>query len=241
VIWVYYSGHGTQQGWGISSEEDGKNECICPTDCDEAGYIGDNWLNSCFAAKLPKGSQAVMMFDCCHSGTMIDLPYQYRKSDGGWERTRPANPNAAFVLYLSGCCDNQYSIESPYYAGIFSGFYKTGGALTTQFLSTAEKYGDNAPLKKYLDRIQSSSNLIDNGQEPCLSSSHRISVKQSFDNFLSGGVKIRKHCSTCDDKGTVPCGKSECPQKRSGWFSFHPCPNGSCRKACPTCEREKRN
>jgi len=201
----------TTCSYSISSEEDGKNEEICPTDYAQEGCISDDWLNVNFAAKLPQGAQAVMMFDCCHSGTAVDLPYQYRKADGEWRRTRPANPDSGFVLYLSGCSDSQLSTEGKYDAGMFAGIlpeaimpemlstYKRGGALTTQFLSTAEKYGDNAPLKKYLDHIQSSDNLKENEQEPCLSSSHRISVKQSFSNFLAGGVHIRTEAESSSE------------------------------------------
>jgi len=211
VIWVYFSGHGGQGSTSVSSEEDGTDEEICPTDYAEEGCIVDDWLNTNFAAKLPQGAQAVMMFDCCHSGTAVDLPYQYRKADGEWRRTRSANPDSGFVLYLSGCSDSQLSTEGKYDAGMFAGIlpeaimpemlstYKRGGALTTQFLSTAKKYGDNAPLKKYLDHIQSSDNLKENEQEPCLSSSHRISVKQSFSNFLAGGVHIRTEAESSSE------------------------------------------
>jgi len=49
------------------------------------------------------------------------------------------------------------------------------------------------------------------------------------------------HCSTCDGEGTKLCGKSECPKKLTGWswFSPHPCPEGSCKKTCPTCLGDK--
>merc|ERR1711964_159025 len=43
-------------------------------------------------------------------------------------------------------------------------------------------------------------------------------------------------CSRCDGKGTVPCEKSECPKRTTGWFSRHPCPKGSCRKKCTACQ-----
>jgi len=199
VIWVYYSGHGTQNKEGYaSSEEDKLNEGICPTDYHRSGMIWDNWLSSEFAKKLPQGTQTIMMFDCCHSGTCLDLPYQY---DGEWKKTRPANPDDPFVLYLSGCRDGQLSREDNCtsvfnvmldFDHFFNGVNQGGGVLTTKFLNSAKKYGDDAPLKKYLDNIQSSIKLnwLYN-QSPCLSSSHRISVNQSFSNFLDGGVKIK--------------------------------------------------
>merc|ERR1711964_239055 len=184
VIWVYYSGHGCQnEDDYAASEEDKRDEAICPTDCDDVGLIWDNWLSSDFAKRLPQGTQTIMMFDCCHSGTALDLPYQYEK---GWEKTRPANPDDPFVLYLSGCSDRQLSKEANalYFDGFLNGWpLKTeeqrGGVLTSKFLRTAKKHCDNAPLKKYLDSIQLGFKL--NWlywQSPCVSSSHRISVKE---------------------------------------------------------------
>merc|ERR1711964_374595 len=191
VIWVYYSGHGCQnEDDYAASEEDKRDEAICPTDCDDVGLIWDNWLSSDFAKRLPQGTQTIMMFDCCCSGTMVDLPYQYKK---GWEKTRPANPDDPFVLYLSGCSDRQLSQEAYALTGWgLTTEEQCGGVITSKFLRTTKKYGDDAPLKKYLDHIQSSLKL--NwwyGQSPCVSSSHRISVNQSFSNFLDGGVKIK--------------------------------------------------
>jgi len=215
VTWVCYSGHGGQKEGHAPSEEDGIDECIVPSDIEKSmkkfgdyasGYITDNWLNTNFVAKLPQGSQTTVMFDCCLSGKLLDLPYRYQ-TNGEWKETRSVNtgPDAGFVLYLSACKADEYGHETYYEPGIFDKKRK-GGTLITEFLYAAERYGknNNASLKMYIDLIQSSPKLKDINQTPCLSSSHSINVNQSFGKFLTGGVKIRIKCRKCDGSGKVP-------------------------------------
>lgn len=37
----------------------------------------DDWIQDHFVKKLHRYSETVVVFDCCHSGTLMDLPYQY--------------------------------------------------------------------------------------------------------------------------------------------------------------------
>lgn len=52
-----------------------------PVDYASAGQIRDDSLYDNLVCALPEGSHMMSLMDCCHSGTVLDLPYKYR-SDG---------------------------------------------------------------------------------------------------------------------------------------------------------------
>jgi hypothetical protein len=59
-------------------EEDGYDETILPTDFKTAGQIRDTELNRQMVAWIPRGVTLHAVFDSCHSGTMLDLPFETR-------------------------------------------------------------------------------------------------------------------------------------------------------------------
>lgn len=76
-LFFHYSGHGgTQQDAG-SDEVDGNDENLVPSDYQTAGCIVDDELHSILVASLPVGVRLTAIMDCCHSGSVFDLPYTY--------------------------------------------------------------------------------------------------------------------------------------------------------------------
>lgn len=77
VLFFHFSGHGSQVTDPTGQEADGKNECLCPVDCMgkpwPAAVIVDDYLNDLFFENLPEGVRLTCVYDCCHSGTMMDL------------------------------------------------------------------------------------------------------------------------------------------------------------------------
>ncbi|RGB33249.1 caspase domain-containing protein [Rhizophagus diaphanus] len=73
----HYSGHGGQVKDDAGDEEDGFDETIMPVDFMTNGQIIDDELHALMVAPLPKGVRLTVIFDCCHSGTVLDLPYVY--------------------------------------------------------------------------------------------------------------------------------------------------------------------
>ncbi|KAF5838042.1 metacaspase type II [Dunaliella salina] len=69
LLFLHYSGHGTQLPTDDPEEPDGKNECICPSDLD---VISDNDLTKIFAPLSKKNVKLTFVADCCHSGTLLD-------------------------------------------------------------------------------------------------------------------------------------------------------------------------
>ncbi|KDQ54323.1 hypothetical protein JAAARDRAFT_38487 [Jaapia argillacea MUCL 33604] len=83
----YYAGHGFQEKSDDpnSTEEDGMDECILTSD---QGVIYDDYLYKALVTPLPVGSSLVAIFDCCHAGTMLDLPHGRCNSAWKWKQRR---------------------------------------------------------------------------------------------------------------------------------------------------------
>ena len=139
-VLVHYSGHGGLTVDRSGDEVTGYDSCIFP--CSESGEvecITDDEIRAALAERVPARCKLTAVFDCCHSGTCLDLRYtlggrdaltiltenrRYRRTDGE-------------VLFLSACADQQVAEESVAPTGAGA----TGapvGALTTAFLAAVE-------------------------------------------------------------------------------------------------------
>eukprot|EP00548_Thalassiothrix_antarctica_P001388 CAMPEP_0194147066 /NCGR_PEP_ID=MMETSP0152-20130528/22502_1 /TAXON_ID=1049557 /ORGANISM="Thalassiothrix antarctica, Strain L6-D1" /LENGTH=329 /DNA_ID=CAMNT_0038847753 /DNA_START=90 /DNA_END=1079 /DNA_ORIENTATION=+ len=81
AIFLHYSGHGTKVKDRDGDEADGYDEALVPVDYQEEGLINDDDLYDILCKPLAKGATMVSLMDCCHSGTILDLPYIF-KADG---------------------------------------------------------------------------------------------------------------------------------------------------------------
>lgn len=73
----YFSGHGMRQRSLHGDEIDGFDETICPVDFETNGMILDNYINHTLVRPLIQGVTLHAIFDSCHSGTVLDLPFVY--------------------------------------------------------------------------------------------------------------------------------------------------------------------
>ncbi|KAJ2771729.1 Ca(2+)-dependent cysteine protease [Coemansia nantahalensis] len=76
-FFFHYSGHGVTNESDNSEEIDGRDEAICPVDFETKGQIVDDVMNKIMVRPLPRGARLTAIFDCCHSATALDLPFQY--------------------------------------------------------------------------------------------------------------------------------------------------------------------
>lgn len=78
-LFFHYSGHGGRTQDLDGDEEDGYDECIYPVDFKQTqpGYILDDEIHDILVRSLPMGCRLTGLFDCCHSGSVMDLPYMY--------------------------------------------------------------------------------------------------------------------------------------------------------------------
>ncbi|KAF2201521.1 peptidase C14 [Delitschia confertaspora ATCC 74209] len=76
-LFFHYSGHGGQTKDLDGDEDDGYDEVIYPVDFRTAGHIVDDEMHRIMVSPLQPGVRLTAIFDSCHSGSALDLPYIY--------------------------------------------------------------------------------------------------------------------------------------------------------------------
>lgn len=172
-IWFQYSGHGLQVMSKTRVDED-IDEAILPLDYRVAGFITDNDIYDII--KQAK-CRVMLIFDCCHSGTVCDLHwcYEYENSSFtrsiGNKKTITSNPN---IICLSGCKDTQSAAD-----GYSSSKQESMGVFTDAFITCLDKLNYKTNIMTLYSEIVDSIQKSGFSQVPVLSCS---SVIPSF-NF----------------------------------------------------------
>lgn len=63
------------------TEADGFDETLLPCDFETHGQIVDDTINECLVRPLREGVKLLAIIDACHSGTVLDIQYQYCGKD----------------------------------------------------------------------------------------------------------------------------------------------------------------
>ncbi|KAG9223506.1 hypothetical protein CCMSSC00406_0006998 [Pleurotus cornucopiae] len=131
-LFFHYSGHGGQTPDLDGDEIDGFDEVIFPMDHKEKGHVTDDFTDTLArlgcsymyhvllppkVKPLPRNCRLTALFDCCHSGTALDLPYIYRtngrvKKELVTPQARKRKSSPADVISFSGCEDGQTSADT---------------------------------------------------------------------------------------------------------------------------------
>lgn len=112
-IWIHYSGHGSQVQDKNGDENDKLDEVIVPVDFKTAGNIMDDeffTLLQTFSVKC----RVILLFDCCHSGSICDLPHVFQVSGNQVNRSTSTSKtlNHPNIFCFSGCKDPQNSVDA---------------------------------------------------------------------------------------------------------------------------------
>ncbi|KAG5491031.1 hypothetical protein JIQ42_00921 [Leishmania sp. Namibia] len=117
VLFFHFAGHGGQTMAARDSEEE-YDQCLIPLDHKKYGSILDDDLFLMLVAPLPAGVRMTCVFDCCHSASMLDLPFSYvapRMGAGGrreyMQQVRRGNFSNGDVVMFSGCTDSGTSAD----------------------------------------------------------------------------------------------------------------------------------
>ncbi|THH00814.1 hypothetical protein EW026_g1752 [Hermanssonia centrifuga] len=175
-LFFHYSGHGGQVKDKDGDEVDGFDEIIFPLDHQRVGHLTDDFMHLILVRPLPVGCRLTALFDSCHSGSVLDLPYLYH-TDGrakGSQVTashRKEKSTPADVISWSGCKDSQTSADT-WEAGVAT------GAMSFAFMSCLR----TNPHQSYQDLLRSIRNILHDrySQKPQLSSSHPIDTGLQF-------------------------------------------------------------
>lgn len=179
-IWISYSGHGYFVPDKNGDEYDRKDECLVPL----TGYITDDLFYD-IISDLNDSIKCVCLFDCCHSGTFADLPYdylcdikgkfvkkKYRLTEKYHNSKRKKCP--AKVITINGCRDNQTSND--YYDPDYLSWQ---GALTS---SVIENFNQDKDISIHQLLLNTNGKMKELGfkQKPVISCSQKIDYKDKF-------------------------------------------------------------
>jgi len=167
-----FSGHGTGTADLNKDETDGQDELIVPIDAFSINTcILDDELNKLIRNTLKPGAKLVALFDCCFSGTMLDLRYTY-----GYPDNTNESETVGDVYMISGCTDQQLSADT---VAPVNGRTMASGAMTYAFLTIIKETALMGDLVTKMGTF-----LKENGypQRPLLSSGKKVDYGKT--NFL---------------------------------------------------------
>lgn len=72
-----WAGHGSRVPDQDGDEDDGYDETLVPVDFQRSGQIRDDDIFKMLVKPLRAGVTMTCLMDCCHSGTVLDLPYRF--------------------------------------------------------------------------------------------------------------------------------------------------------------------
>nr|4AFP_A Chain A, Metacaspase Mca2 [Trypanosoma brucei] len=185
VLFFHYSGHGTQcKSRGDSDEK--YDQCIAPVDFQKSGCIVDDDIHKLLFSRLPEKVRLTAVFDCGHSGSIMDLPFTYVCSGGEqasgtphMKRIREGNDVLGDVMMISGCADEQTSADVKNTATFGTGSTGAGGA-ATQCITCMLMNNQSLSYGKLLIETRDMLKRKRFKQVPQLSASKAIDLDQTF-------------------------------------------------------------
>jgi len=131
ILFFYYSGHGSYTYDRNNDESDGRDEMLVSSDFQA---VLDDELKTIIQTHLSSEVTIVGMFDSCHSGTILDLKYNYLDSNNydKYSENNKVSECQGNVIMISGCMDLQTSAEV-----LIEN--KAQGALTRTFIDCINK------------------------------------------------------------------------------------------------------
>ncbi|PVG02532.1 hypothetical protein CPB86DRAFT_780480 [Serendipita vermifera] len=113
-LFIHFSGHGAQIEDQDGDEADGLDEVIV---CGDGKVIVDDQLHDILIKPLPKGANLIAVFDCCASGTGLDLRKLVGTDRGAIYSTRPEDEQFN-ATYASGALDLPHAFMTQEEVGI---------------------------------------------------------------------------------------------------------------------------
>ena len=115
LLYIHFSGHGSFLRDISRDEIDGNDEFIVPCDFfTKNKRITDDELFD-YLKTIPSYTKCFTVFDCCNSGTILDLPFSYYYQNKQFiekvENQNSSLNNKSNIICLSACRDNEYALD----------------------------------------------------------------------------------------------------------------------------------
>ena len=171
-LYFHFSGHGTYVKDTNNDEKDGKDEVFVPCNYNQ-GLISDDLL---FSLVSKTKCKTLLVFDCCHSGSICDLPYRYDCVNNelklNIENDRALDKD---ITMISGSRDEQCSLD---YFSREENRYQ--GLLTVKLMNYVKEHSYSTTFKDLVSNIHKLTDLGVASQNP--------NVSSSFKDFLNERV-----------------------------------------------------
>jgi hypothetical protein len=153
-VFIHYSGHGSRISDRSNDERDGFDEVLVPLDFQRNGVITDDWIYDNMITRIPEKCTLVGFFDCCHSGTVCDLKYNYLAMNTFSGRNLTKN-----TQYKNEEWTDRYAFAIERRNDVKGKIIMFSGALDTQTAADTSKNGINQGaftgiLMEYLNRTR---------------------------------------------------------------------------------------
>lgn len=179
IGYFHYSGHGTTVSDCNFDEADGFDEAMVPIDAERSGVITDDELYQALVKGLGSDTRLLITMDCCHSATILDLPYKWRL-DGSYtvehHLTKKELDSLPRVVMLSGCQDKQTSADG----NLLTVDGKSSGALTAAFLKVLESHDYHITYRQLLKEVEDLVRISGYSQIPELTSSYFLNLDDYY-------------------------------------------------------------
>lgn len=210
TLFLHYSGHGSQLRDQNGDEADGWDETLCPSDFQRHGEIRDDTIFDVVCRDLPAGVRLTAVMDCCHSGSVMDLEFEWvpdrtgtsvtrRRGGGGGSsaaaavavrsrgfRVASAKHSAASIVCFSGCKDAGTSSDvantGSFKHGLAGRPGAAGGACTNALASVLGQ-GASIGYVQLLCAIRADLQRRQFEQVPQMTSSQPIDLDRPFSLF----------------------------------------------------------
>jgi len=127
ACFVHYSGHGGRLKDDNGDEADGYDETLIPVDFLSAGQIRDDELFVTLVGAMSSGVTLTCLMDCCHSGSILDLPYVFKADGQSNEMSMEEGFNFNELMELASMIKNIKDIGDLMEAGLkLKDIYKEG-------------------------------------------------------------------------------------------------------------------
>ena len=120
---LHYSGHGSQVKDPDGDRDSGFDDTIVPVDFEKMGQLDSDKLHRTIVSALPANSTLFVIFDCCHSGSAIELPFVYRSdADGNVSMMDNVKMGMGLLSEASSLISGGFTMDKLVHAkGLFAG------------------------------------------------------------------------------------------------------------------------
>lgn len=144
-VLLYYSGHGDNLATADKDESDNHDQAMRVL----GGHIIDNQLHDLLFKNIPKKTSVYAIFDCCHSGDILDLKYKF--IDNKFKIIRPSAESIDNkIVLISGCTQMQSTTDSP-----------KGGAFTNRLIDIMKEYNNKVTYKILFAELDNRLNYLE--------------------------------------------------------------------------------